>query len=82
MTQSSAISAKKAQLVSITVPVYNGEAFMEECLQSILNQTFKDWECVVVNNRSTDRTADIVQDFVNRDTRFRLVDCEDFVGLI
>jgi glycosyltransferase involved in cell wall biosynthesis len=82
INKSSARSEEKAPLVSITVPVYNGDAFMEECLQSILDQTFMDWECVVVNNRSTDRTAEIVQQFVDRDPRFHMVDCEDFVGLI
>jgi len=71
-----------APLVSIAVPVYNGDEFIEECLQSILDQSFTDWECVVVNNRSTDRTAAIVQEFTDRDPRFQLVDCEDFVGLV
>jgi len=82
MIEGNPIYQKAAPLVSIAVPVYNGEEFMEECLQSILDQSFTDWECVVVNNRSTDRTAEIVQQFVDRDPRFRMVDCEDFVGLI
>jgi len=82
MKKTSSDSDRRAPLVSIAVPVYNGEAFMEECLQSILDQTFMDWECVVVNNRSTDGTAGIIQKFVDLDPRFRLVDCEEFVGLI
>lgn len=73
---------KPAPLVSIAVPVYNGEGFMDDCLNSILAQTFTDWECVVVNNCSTDRTREIVSGFVEMDDRFKLVDAEDFVGLV
>lgn len=72
----------KGPLVSVAVPVYNGEDFIEECLESIRVQTFPDWECVVVNNRSTDRTAEIVREFTVADNRFRLVDCEEFLPLI
>lgn len=69
-------------LVSIGVPVYNGEKFLDECLRSILNQTYKNWECVVVNNCSTDGTAEIVRKYEALDSRFKLVDYKDFVGLV
>lgn len=69
-------------LVSIGVPVYNGERFLDECLNSILSQTYSEWECVVVNNCSTDGTAEIVRKFSAMDSRFKLVDYTDFVGLV
>lgn len=69
-------------LVSIGVPVYNGEKFLEECLDSILNQTYQNWECIIVNNCSTDRSADIASNFPRKDPRFRLVDHTEFVGLV
>jgi glycosyltransferase involved in cell wall biosynthesis len=67
--------------VSIGVPVYNGERFMEDCLESILKQTFISWECVIVNNCSTDRTEEIIKQFVERDNRFKLFTYSDFVSL-
>jgi glycosyltransferase involved in cell wall biosynthesis len=65
--------------VSIVVPVYNGADYLEECLASIAAQTYQDWEAVVVNNCSTDGTAEIIDKFVSRDSRFRAVHCEEFV---
>lgn len=59
-------------VVSIGVPVYNGEKYLDECLNSIMSQDFEDWECVIVNNSSTDRTAEIARRFVASDPRFRL----------
>jgi glycosyltransferase involved in cell wall biosynthesis len=62
----------KLPLVSIGVPVYNGEKYLEECLVSILGQTYENWECVISNNASTDRTTEIAEEFVRKDKRFRL----------
>lgn len=59
-------------LVSIGVPAYNGAAYLEECLDSIKSQSYTNWECVIVNNFSTDRTAEIAESYVNADPRFKL----------
>lgn len=72
---------KMKPLVAIGVPVYNGEEFLEECLESILKQSYLNWECVVVNNQSTDGTASIVESFEKRDNRFRLVTNPEFVDM-
>ena len=56
-------------LVSIGLFVYNGERFIEQSLRSILNQTFTDFELIVSDNASTDRTAEIVEAFAKRDDR-------------
>lgn len=66
--------------VSICVPVYNGEAFIADALGSALEQTYEDLEVVVVDNRSTDRTAEIVEGL--GDERVRLVRCEDHVDVV
>lgn len=59
--------------VSIGVPVYNGERFIRETLDSILNQTFTDWELIVCDNASTDGTAAICHEYVRGDARIRYV---------
>jgi glycosyltransferase involved in cell wall biosynthesis len=58
--------------VSILIPAYNAEAYIEETLLSIIAQTFTRFECVVINDGSSDRTAEIVQTFL-ADQRFKLV---------
>lgn len=73
---------KNNPLVAIGVPVYNGGKFLDECLRSILKQTYKNWECIIVNNCSTDDTLDISKGFVNEDKRFRLIDNEEFLNVM
>lgn len=81
MSQSSSETKGPSPKISIGVPVYNGGDFIEDCLESIKKQTFGDWECVIVNNRSTDNTLDIVKKYTESDVRFRLFDFEEFVSL-
>lgn len=59
--------------VSIGLPVYNGEAYLAEAIQSILGQTFADFELIISDNGSADRTRAIAEDFVARDPRVRFV---------
>lgn len=58
---------------SIIIPVYNVEAYLHQCLDSVLCQDFSDWEVVCVNDGSTDGSAAILEDYVAKDARFRLV---------
>jgi len=60
----------KTPLISIAIPAYNAEKYIEECLNSILNQTFQEWECIIVNDGSTDNTPVIIESFVAKDKRF------------
>ena len=60
-------------LVSIVTPVYNGDAYLAECIESVLSQTFSDWELVVVDNCSSDRTRSIAEAYATRDSRIRVV---------
>ena len=61
--------------VSVVTSVYNGEAFLEECLNSILNQTFQDFEYIILNDGSTDCTSEILGRYT--DPRLRIVDQEN-----
>lgn len=55
--------------ISVGMPVYNGEQYLESAMQSVLAQTFDDFELIVCDNASTDRTAEIVRDFAAGDER-------------
>lgn len=57
--------------LSVGLPVYNGEAFIEETLESLLSQTYADFELVISDNASTDRTETICRSYASRDTRIR-----------
>ena len=67
-------------LVSIGLPVYNGENYLTEAIRSVLGQTFSDFELVVSDNASTDRTSDICRDFAATDPRVRYLRNEKNIG--
>jgi len=58
-------------LISLIIPCYNQGAFINEALQSVYNQTYSNWECVVVNDGSTDDSESIAIKWVNKDNRFK-----------
>src|SRR5215470_2505285 len=60
--------------VSIVVPVYQGASTLTECLTSILNQTYRHWDCTVVENCSTDGSLEIARQFAAQDPRIRVVE--------
>ena len=61
--------------MKIVVPTYNTEQWIKRCLSSISSQVFTDWECVIINDASTDATGDVINslDFVSKDPRFKVV---------
>ena len=61
----------KTPLISAVIPAYNAEKYIEECLNSIMNQTFRDWECIIVDDASSDNTLSIIKEFAGKDQRFR-----------
>ncbi|MBA7557331.1 hypothetical protein ES705_50079 [subsurface metagenome] len=69
-------------LVSIGVPVYNGAKYLEECLESIAKQSYTNWECIIINNQSTDETPEIALKYVDLDKRFKLHHTSEFLSLI
>lgn len=58
-------------LISIVVPCYNQAHYLDECLESVLNQTYSNWECIVINDGSSDHTGAVVQHWLQKDNRFK-----------
>ncbi len=58
--------------ISVILPIYNAARFLPECLKSILNQTFQDFELLCINDASTDDTMRILQEFQKKDNRIRI----------
>ncbi len=69
-------------LVHVITPVYNGERFLAECIESVLSQTYENWKYTIVNNLSTDRTSDIAQHYAEQDTRIKVHTNETYLDLI
>ena len=59
--------------VSIVVPCFNQETFILDALKSVLAQTYKDWECIIVDDGSTDDSAVIIQNFIQNQTKFTCI---------
>ena len=70
----------KNPFVSIVVPCYNVEKYVEECLNSVLKQDYENWECILINDGSKDNTLDIIKSFESKETRIRVFTQEN-VGL-
>jgi glycosyltransferase involved in cell wall biosynthesis len=68
-----AATIQDAPLVSVGLPVYNGERYLADALDSLLAQTFENFEVVISDNASTDLTADIIERFAAKDSRIRCV---------
>lgn len=60
-------------LISVIVPCYNQSRFLDDCLASVYNQTFTNWECIIVNDGSPDNTEQIAKRWVEKDSRFKYV---------
>ena len=63
--------------VSILVPCYNVEKYLKQCMDSIVNQTLKDIEIIVINDGSTDSTLDIIKSYAKKDKRIKIIDKEN-----
>lgn len=59
--------------ISVIIPVYNGEKYINQCLDSLLNQTFKDIEIICVNDGSTDTSLEILQEYAQKDSRIKII---------
>jgi glycosyltransferase involved in cell wall biosynthesis len=77
-----ATSANNSFRLSIGLPVYNGERFLAEALDCLLAQTFQDFEIIISDNASTDRTSEICRDYTRADRRVRYVRNQRNLGAI
>ena len=59
--------------VSISVPVYNAEKYIDQCLQSLIKQTLQEIEIIIINDGSTDKTEEICMKYASRDERIKLI---------
>jgi glycosyltransferase involved in cell wall biosynthesis len=59
--------------VSVIIPVYNVEAYLRQCLDSVVNQTLKDIEMICVDDGSTDSSAEILKEYAKKDERIRVL---------
>ena len=63
----------KQNKISIIIPVYNVEMYLEKCLESVLNQTYKNLEVILVDDGSTDKSGLICDEYQKNDSRIRVV---------
>lgn len=67
--------------ISVILPVYNTQSYLERALQSVLNQSFKNWELIAINDASTDESLSILKSFAKDDSRIKLIDFKKNKGL-
>lgn len=65
-------------MISIILPVYNAEKYLQQCINSIVNQSYKDFELIIVNDGSTDKSKQIIESF--KDHRIQLINLEKNLG--
>mgnify|MGYP000362153697 CR=1 FL=1 len=60
-------------IISIIIPIYNAEVFLSECIESVLSQSFKNYELILVNDGSTDNSLNICNHYSKKDSRIRII---------
>lgn len=71
--------SKNEPFISILTPVYNGEEYISECIESVRNQPYQNWEYIIVNNCSSDSTPQIINQYSGLDSRIKIVNNDIFV---
>ena len=64
-------------MISIVIPVYNSEQYLKRCIDSILKQTFTDWEIILVDDGSTDNSLKICEEYCKQDDRIYVIHKEN-----
>jgi glycosyltransferase involved in cell wall biosynthesis len=73
--------ASNTKLVSVITPSYKSEKFIRETINSVLNQTYKNWELVIVDDHSPDNTNEIIENYIKNDKRIKLIKLESNSGV-
>jgi glycosyltransferase involved in cell wall biosynthesis len=81
-TSTSGAALSAGPLISVVTPAYNEEKHLAECIESVLAQTYEQWDYLIVNNRSTDRTLEIAQSYAQKDPRIRIHTNDAFVPVM
>ena len=68
--------------VSIIVPMYNAEKFIGKTIESVLSQTYKNWEMLIMNDVSTDKSLAVVNEYAKKDDRIMVVNTEKNMGVV
>ena len=68
---------KNEELISIIIPIYNVEKYLEECIESVINQTYKNLEIILVDDGSTDRCLEICKKYEKQDNRIKVIHQEN-----
>lgn len=74
------LDTKQTIKVSVITPSYNAERFIKETIESVLAQTYQNWEMIVVDDCSTDQTTDIIRNYQLQDDRIQLIELEENSG--
>ncbi len=76
------MNKQKQPLVSIVTPVYNTEKYISECIESVINQTYENWEYIIINNCSTDASLQIAKDYEAKNDRIRILNNKKILDLM
>lgn len=68
---------ENAPLISVIIPVYNVEKYLRECLESVINQSYKNLEIIIINDGSTDNSLSICNEYKEKDNRIRVISQEN-----
>jgi glycosyltransferase involved in cell wall biosynthesis len=82
MESAQTMSVQQEPLVSVVTPVYNGAVYLRECIESVLAQTYSNWEYIIVNNCSTDETLQIAEEYARKEKRIRVHNNDQFLDVI
>ncbi|WP_187639963.1 glycosyltransferase family A protein [Bosea sp. F3-2] len=76
------MKANEGPLVSVLTPVYNGAAYLRDCIESVLSQSYENFEYIIINNASTDRTLELANEYAKRDERIRICSNDTLLPII
>ena len=76
------MGTSRRPLVSVITPVYNGAKYLSECIESVLAQTYQNWEYLIVNNRSNDDSLKIAREYERKDARIRVYDNAEHLPML